>query len=160
MKPRMPNSPPADADDHFVLDDQRRMRDAHSPASASATVDVPHHAAGLRIESDQVRVERAHEQRVAEDRQAAVDAAAAGRASRRTAVVSRSRRPARARVERDHVIRRFDGVHHAVDDQRRGFELLERLRLPHPLQLQVEILDVGRRDLRSAGCERWLTLPE
>jgi hypothetical protein len=42
-------------------------------------------------------------------------------------------------------------AHHAVDDERRRFGFLGRLRgtarLEHPLQL--EVLDVGRRDLRQ-----------
>ena len=55
--------------------------------------------------------------------------------------------PAGHGIERHHIVGRLDGVENAVDHQRRRLELLERPRLPHPLQL--EILDVGRSDLRE-----------
>ena len=57
-----------------------------------------------------------------------------------------------ARVEGDDFVdalrgRALQRVQHAVDDERRRLEFLERLALPHPLQL--EVLHVGRRDLRQ-----------
>ena len=113
---------------------------------------IPLDFAGLRVDRDQVRVDRAHVKRVAEDRQAAADAAAAGPRLEHRLVLERPERPAGYRVERDDLIHALYGrplqrVEHAVHGERRRLELLERLRLPHPLQL--EVLHVGRRDLRS-----------
>ena len=94
--------------------------------------------AGLRVDRDQVRVDRAHEQRVAENREAAVDAAAARPRLERRACIRGPERPAGAASSA--TTSYAGGLHrvqHAVDDQRRRLEFLERLRLPHPLQLEV-----------------------
>ena len=65
-----------DADDHLVLDDERR--EGHRVAGAVIDeLDVEQHAAGLHVERDQMRIERPHEQPIAEDAEAAVDGAAA-----------------------------------------------------------------------------------
>ena len=72
MNPRMPYSRAGDADDHLVLDDQRR--DGHRVAGLVVReLDVEQHAAGLHVERDEVRVERDHEQPIAEDAEAAID---------------------------------------------------------------------------------------
>ncbi len=51
----------AGADDHLVLHDRRVVRDRVAAPSASATCDVPDLLAALRVDRDQVRVERAHD---------------------------------------------------------------------------------------------------
>ena len=148
---------PADAvfaarrpDDDLVLDDERRERERIAERRIDDGL-VPDRPAAFRVERDQMAVDRAHEQRVAENRHAAVHAAAADARQRRNGGGVDPEHPSRAGVERHDVVRREDGVHHAVDDERRGLELLvgfgRRPRLKDPLQLQVP--DVGRRDLRE-----------
>ena len=78
---------------------------------------------------------------------AAIDATAARARLRRRLVAVGPEDAARGAVDGDHVVGRLDGVEHAVHGKRRRFEFLQRLRLEHPLQLQV--LHVGRRDLRE-----------
>ncbi len=132
------------ADDHLVLHHQRR----HGQRIAERVVRhlrVPDRLAALRVDGHEVRVERAHEQRVAEDRDAAIDLAAADAKRRRQHVVIDPEHAAGLRIERHDVVGRLRQVHDAVDDERRGFERLQRLRLKHPLQL--EVLRVGGRDL-------------
>ena len=90
-------------------------------------------------------VERAHEDGVAENRDAAIHATATGARQRRRAIrIGPEHAPGRG-IERHEIVRRLDGVHDAVHHQRRRLELLERLRLEHPSEL--EILHVGGRDL-------------
>src|SRR4029450_130230 len=54
---------------------------------------------------------------------------------------------ARCRIERPDIVGSLYGVHHTVYHERSGLELLERPGLEDPLEL--EILHVGRRDLRQ-----------
>jgi hypothetical protein len=93
----------------------------------------------------QVRVDRAHIQGVAQDRDAAIHAAAARASLGRGLVMVGPEHAARRRVQRDDVVRRLHGIENAVDDERRCLELLERARLPDPLQL--ELADRPRIDL-------------
>src|SRR4029077_20399021 len=72
----------ADADNHFVLHHERRQRDRISELDIGQRV-VPDLAAAPGIDRDDVRVERPHEQRVAEDRDAAVVGTAADACFRR-----------------------------------------------------------------------------
>src|SRR3989442_7178232 len=58
-------------------------------------------------------------------------------------------RSSRGGIESNDGIGRGHRVHHAVDDQGRGFELLEGSGLKHPLQL--EIPRVRQRDLGEQG---------
>ena len=60
------------ADDHLVLDDQRRDRRGIALLEVLHH-HVPHDVAGLHVEGEEVRVERGHEQLVAENAEAAVD---------------------------------------------------------------------------------------
>ena len=113
---------------------------------------VPEDLAGLGVDGEQVRVDGAHEERVAEDGQSAAHAAAARAGLRRGLVLERPEGAAGDGVERDDLIRALHGralqrVEHAVHRQRGRLELLQRPGLPDPLQLQV--LHVGRRDLRE-----------
>ena len=61
-------------------------------------------------------------------------------------------RTAGRRVERDDVVQALGDVHDAVDDQRRGLPVAGDRRLVDPLELQV--LDVGRRDLSQRAVAR------
>src|SRR4029453_14633055 len=54
---------------------------------------------------------------------------------------------ARYGIERHDIVGSLYGVHHTVYDERSGLELLEGGGLEDPLEL--EILHVGRRDLRQ-----------
>ena len=132
--------------DDFVLHDQRC--DGEPVAGlrpGAADSDVPHQSAGGRVDREHVAVERSHEQRVAEDCQAAVHAAAARTRERGGRVRVDPEHASGRRVECDDVVRRLNRVQHAVHDERCGFELLERQRLEHPANL--EVLDVARRHL-------------
>ena len=143
------------ADDDLVLDDDGRVRDGVFLGDLLAELrggDVPDDLARLRVDRDQMRVDRAHVERVAQNRQPAAHAAAARPRRDLRLVLERPERPAGHGVERDDLIDALHGrslqrVEHAVHDERRRLEFLERLRLPHPLQ--VEVLHVGRRDLRE-----------
>ena len=77
----------------------------------------------LRIERDEVRVERQHEQPIAEHAEAAVDRRdrAVGQIVRQLTLIA-PERPARLRVERPRVVERTGHVDDAVGDQRRPLE--------------------------------------
>ena len=113
---------------------------------------VPQDLAGLGVDGEQVRIDGAHEERIAEDRQSAAHAAAAGAGFRGRLVLERPERAAGHRIERHHLIASLHGralqrVEHAIHGQCGRLELLQRPGLPDPLQLQV--LHVRRRDLRQ-----------
>ena len=76
MKPRMPYSPPPTPTITLSLTTERRMRDRVARRRVGRPR-LPDLTPALRVDGNQVRVERAHEQRVAEDRDAAVVGAAA-----------------------------------------------------------------------------------
>jgi hypothetical protein len=90
-------------------------------------------------------VERAHEQRVAVYREAAVVGAAADLEVRRADVLVDPEYPAGLCVERHDVVRSLGQIHDAVNHQRRRLPRTEDLGLQNPLHL--EVLDVGRIDL-------------
>ena len=142
-----------DADDDFVFDDQRRHR--HRVAELGITDRrVPHGATGLCVDPDEVRVERAHEQRVAMDCNAAIVRAAADALVGRVVVVVDPEHAARFRVEGEHVVRPLRHVHDAVDDERRGFPRAEHLALQHPLILEIAYVlrsDLTQRAVPVAG---------
>ena len=110
---------------------------------------VPERFAVPGVDRDEVGVDGAHVKRVAQDREAAVNAPAADAGFGRGNVGPGPEHAAGGGVERDDVIRCLDGIHDAVDNQRRGFELLERACLEDPLQFQIR--DVGGRDLIQLG---------
>ena len=135
-------------DDQLVLDDLRR--DGESVAGFGPRAgdgDIPERPSALRIDREEMAVDGAHEQTLAQDRDTAVHASAAGPRLLRGFVAVGPEDAARGAVDRDDVVGRLDGVEHAVHGERRRFEFLERLGLEHPLQFQV--LHVGRRDLRE-----------
>ena len=133
-------------DDHLVLDDQRRVRNGVSLGRARDGR-IPDQPAAFGVDREQMRVDRAHEERVAKDSEPAIDAAAAGSRVRRGLMRVRPEHTARDRVEGDDIVGRLNGIENAIDDEGRRLEFFERARLPHPLQLQVP--GVGRRDLRE-----------
>src|SRR5207248_4357429 len=92
-----------DADDDFVFDDERRAREAVALVGISGS-DIPTHTAGLRIEADDVCVERSHEQAVAQRRQAAVLRTAAERHLLRQISLVVPERTAGANVDRVRMI--------------------------------------------------------
>src|SRR6185503_19236515 len=65
-----------DADNHLVLDDERRDG-GRVPLREVFERRVPDDRAGLHVERQQVRVERRHEEAIAEDAESPVDEAAA-----------------------------------------------------------------------------------
>ena len=134
----------ADADDHLVLHHERRVRDRVA-GRRSGDLGLPHLPSGLRVDGNQVGVQRAHEQRLAQDRDAAVVRSAADDAIGIGRVAIDPEHAAGERVERDDIVRALGDVHHPVNDERRGLPVAGHGRLIHPLQLQVP--DVGRRDL-------------
>ena len=141
-----------DADDHFVLHDQRRRRDRVRFLQI-ADGHVPEDRAGLAFERDQMRVERAHVEAIAEQRESAIHRAAAHR--RREIRRQRARvlpdRPAGPRVERERLVVVARDVRHAVDDERRVFEAASGkagdVGLEQPVR--CELRHVGRRNLRQ-----------
>src|SRR4029453_17159742 len=92
-------------------------------------------------------INRCHEKGVAKNSQAAIDAAATEARERRGRVRKHPEHAARCSIERHDIVGSLYGVHHTVYDERSGLELLEGPGLEDPLEL--EILDVGRRDLRQ-----------
>ena len=95
------------------------------------------HGSALRVERNQLPVDRSDVEGVAQDRETPVHAAAAhvDRAIKDMLVLPEL--ASRHSVQGDNIVRHLHGVDHAVHNQRRHFELLERPRLEHPFQLQV-----------------------
>ncbi len=136
----------AEADEHLVLDDERRHRDRVAKLGI-AHRHVPERAAGRGIERDQVPVERAGVDDVAKDRDAAVVGAAAHARVGRHGVAVLPEHAAGLRVHRQHVVRPLGDIHDPVHDERRGLPRAEHLIGQNPLEL--EILDVAGLDLRQ-----------
>ena len=124
------------ADDHFVLDDER------GDGRGVALLVVlhrrrPRRPAGLHVERDEMRVERRHEQAIAEHAESLVDETAARRqrAGRRQLAAVAPNLAARARVDRPRQVQRAGHVQHVVAQQRRRFEAAARnVGLEHPLR--------------------------
>ena len=114
---------------------------------------IPQDLAGLGIQRQQVSVDGSHEQRVTENRQAAVHTSAAGARLRMRIVGVTPKNAPGGGVERENVVGRLHGVKDAVDHQRRGFKFLQGLSLKHPLQFEpVYILrsDLGEQAVALA----------
>src|SRR5262249_36206216 len=86
---------------------------------------------------DEVRVERRHEQLVAEDAEAVVDEAATGCKPLWQFATVAPDLLARARIECPCQILRTGDVEDVVADERRRFEVSERRRLERPLRLKL-----------------------
>ena len=136
----------ADTDDDLVFDDQRGVGDRITRL-AIGHFRVPQRAAGLRVDGNEMGVERAHVERVAENRQAAVVRAAADDQRRVQRVAVDPEDAAGLGVERDDVVQPLRQVHDAVDDQRCGLPVPGDRGLVHPFQL--EVFGVCRRNLRE-----------
>src|SRR5260370_17366537 len=98
---------------------------------------LPNRPAVFGIDGDEVSVNGAHEQRIPEDSQSAIDASTAWTRPARRTVRERPKDSSRGGVQSDYVIRRLNGVHDAIHHQRRSFKLLQRPGLKNPPQLQV-----------------------
>ena len=120
----------AHTDDDLVFHHQRRMHD-RIPGLAAFHLHLPPLAAGGGIDRDEIRVDGPHEQRVAKDGQPAIVIAAAVDSPRGRMPVD-PEHSSRRGIERDHVVRGRDGIHHAVDDQRRRLERRADARLIDP----------------------------
>src|SRR5213593_964693 len=111
MKPRMPYSPPA-----------------------TPTITLSFTACGPGVERDEVGVERAHEDPIAERREAAVLRTAAERQVLRQIPLVVPERTPGADVHGVRVIVRRREIHDAVDHERRGLVPAAHAGLEHPLQ--------------------------
>src|SRR5881396_2765323 len=84
--------------------------------------DIPDQASGLRVESDNVGVERGHEYFVAEDGKSAIDAAATWPDVRRELTLVEPDRASSTSVESERAVVLAGGIEDAVHHQRRGFK--------------------------------------
>ena len=133
-----------DAENDEIFHGERREREAVAFAVVHGR-DVPDDVAGFRVQSNHMRVERAKENFVAKNRQAAIDAPAAGANVRRERALVLPNGPAGARVEREGAVVLAGSVENAIHDERRGFEFSAGHRLIRPLR--DERARIGRVDL-------------
>ena len=133
-----------DSDDDFIFHDERLQRDGVSKFVVSDR-DVPERFAVFCIDGDEMRVECAHEQGVAQDRDAAVVGAAADLLAAGIPVLVDPENPSGFRVERHDIVGPLREVHDSVHHNGRRLPRARDLVLQNPLQL--EILYVGRIDL-------------
>ena len=138
----------ADADDHLVVDDQRRHGDRVGALDVG-DFGLPEWLAVGPVEGDEMCVERAHEEPVAEDGDAAVVGTAADQGLVAVGVAELPEHAAGDRVERHDVVGALRHVHDAVDDDRARLPGAEHLVLEHPLHLKIG--DVRGRDLVEAA---------
>src|SRR5258708_1122221 len=92
-----------DADDDLVLDDERRMCDGVALLGLADFLD-PEGLSIFRVDGNQARVDRSHEERVAGNRDAAIHASAAGSGKRGRRVVIGPEDSARGGIECDDVV--------------------------------------------------------
>ena len=139
------------ADDDLAVDRERRQRQVVADLVV-VHGDVPPQRARLRVERRQVAGDRSGVHHVVEHGDAAIHR----RRSDHDHIVGNLRRPAPQRtpgahVERGHRARRLGHVHHAVHDERRGFEDARRSKLVDPGRLQLRhVLLVDLIELRVA----------
>ncbi len=136
------------ADDHLVFDRQRGGGQ-RVPRLVVGDLDIPPHAAGPHVERDEMRIDRRDEDLVTDGGDAAVHIAAAGPEVLGQAPPVGPQRPAGLDVQRDDVARRIAEVHHAVEHQGRGLEMMPSLHLVHPHRAQL--LHVRAIDLVQRG---------
>ena len=139
------------ADQHLAVDDDRRHRFRISFVGIGDLL-FPHQPAGLGVERDQLRIERAHVEHVAQHRDAAVVGAAAERRDRPHLVLVVPVFLASGCVDRVHMIERRRQKHHAVYHDRRRFHRFEHRRLEY--ELRHELADVRGSDLRAGVVAR------
>ena len=124
--------PARHTDEHEILDHQRRERDAVAIAIVHRR-SVPHHASGLGVQRDNMRIQRAKKNFVSQNGHPAIHAPATRPNIRRQRALILPDRPARPRVERKCAIVLARGIEDAVHNQRCRFEFPARHRLISPL---------------------------
>ena len=102
---------------HLVFDDERGRRLA-VPGAIVGDFGTPQQIARPPIDGDQVRVERAHVERLAQNGDPSIVATAADAEVVRQLVLISPEGAARGGVDRHDVARRLGNEHHAVDNQR------------------------------------------
>ncbi len=105
---------------------------------------LPEFAARCGVEGNEVGVEGAEVKGVAVDGEPAIDTAAAGGDAGGEGVGVTPEDAASAGVESYYVVGGIGEVHDAIDYQRSGFDLVWRVRLPDPFE--VELCDIGWGD--------------
>src|SRR5438270_4924783 len=130
-----------------ILHCQRRYREAVSGAIVSGC-DVPDDVAGFPIKRHEVRVQRPKKDLVAHNREAAVDASAAGTNIRGKLPLVHPDRPASPRVESEGAIILSRRIQNPIYNQWSGFELARGAGLVNPLGSE------GRHILRVDLAER------
>ncbi len=139
------------ADQHLAVDDRGRHRFRVALFGVGDLL-FPQDLAGLRVERHQLRVDRAHEQPAALDRDAAIVVAAAHGDDRAELVLVVPELLARRRVDRVEMVERRRQIHDAVDDDGRGFHRFQHRGLEHERGLQLA--DVAGGDLGSGVVAR------
>ena len=141
------------ADDDLVGERQRRAGDRVARLGIGDG-DVPSNLSRLRVERDEMGIERPDVNRVVENGHAAIHLTAASRQRFGHRPPIAPQRPARPRVERDHVAGRHGDVDDAVDDEGRGLEPSGHARLKRPRRPQA-------RNIRCVdGIEPGVTMAE
>ncbi len=107
--------------------------------------DIPDQVSGLRVESDNVGVERGHEYFVAEDGKSAIDAAATWPDVRRELTLVEPDRASSTSVESERAVVLAGGIEDAVHHERRGFKFAGCGCLIHPFRDQRS--SIGSVDL-------------
>ena len=152
------------ADQHLAVDDHGRHR-FRVALLGIGDLRLPQELAGLGVERDELRIDRAHEQLAALDRDAAIVVAAADRHDRAELVLVMPELLSGRRVDRVDVIERRRQEHDAVDHDGRRLHRFQDRRLEHERGLQladVAGIDLGAgviarsdRNCRSNGASSW-----
>ena len=129
---------------HLVLDCERGHGDRVA-VPEFRQLHLPHQGTGLGVDRLQAGIQRAQEEKVVQDGQPSVDEAAAHAHFLGDLVVVGPEDAPGPGIQGDHHVGRPGQVHDPVHHQGSRLEILERLRLINPLQLQV--LNVGFPDL-------------
>src|SRR5262249_710957 len=124
------------ADDDLVLHDERRAGEAVALVGLCGR-GVPSYPPGLRVERDDVGVERSHEEPIAQSREAAVLRTAAERHFLRQGSLVMPQGPPRAYIDRICVVLRRRQIHDAVDHDGRGLVAAPHARLKDPLKREA-----------------------
>ncbi len=125
-----------DADHDEILHRQRRNCETVSGSIVRGNF-VPHDVAGLRVERDDVRIERSEKNFVAQNRQSAIHMPAARTNIRRELPLIHPDWPPGARIERKGAVVLRGGIKNSVDHQRRSLQLSGRCGLVDPLRHQA-----------------------
>ena len=126
-------------DDDLVLDRQR-SHGQRVPFGVIHQLAIKQHGSGLAVQSQEASVERPLVEAITRHGQAAIQLSAAEVDSLRQPVLIPPEHAARPGVERGNIVVRLGQVHDAVDDQRRGLELVGRAGLKNPFQFKAHVL--------------------